>query len=220
MKEMPLILLLAVAVSGCATIVHTPTMSVPSRRDGVYHEVVMGQTLWRISKLYEVNLEELARVNRLEDVRRLRTGQVLFIPGAEKVIEKDKARASPETNTFIWPVDGVVISRFGSKKENVKNKGVDILAREAIAVRASKSGRVVFSDEHVRGYGKTVIINHGDEYQTVYAHNSEILVSLGDEVRQNQTIAKVGRSGRTTRPVLHFEIRNRGRPQNPLYYLP
>jgi len=67
--------------------------------------------------------------------------------------------------------------------------------------------------------GKTVILDHGNNFQTVYSYNSDILVKVGDLVSQNTVIAKVGRTGRARQPSLHFEVRKNGEPQNPIYYL-
>jgi murein DD-endopeptidase MepM/ murein hydrolase activator NlpD len=77
----------------------------------------------------------------------------------------------------------------------------------------------VFCDEWLKGFGKTVILDHGDNFQTVYAYNSAILVNIGDVVGQNTVIARVGRGGRAKEPSLHFEIRRSGESQNPFYYL-
>jgi murein DD-endopeptidase MepM/ murein hydrolase activator NlpD len=120
---------------------------------------------------------------------------------------------------FVWPARGEVISCFGSKFDRSKNKGVDIRVDEGTDIRASKSGRVVFCDEKFKGFGKTVIIDHGSRYQTVYAYNSIILVKVGDEVSQNTVIARSGSTGRAKEPSLHFEIRKDGRPEDPLSYL-
>lgn len=121
--------------------------------------------------------------------------------------------------SFTWPVRGEVIADFGSKIGYTKNKGIDIQASPGSAVKAANSGQVVFKDDLFRGYGRTVIIDHGNNYQTVYAYNSEILVNVGDIVNKNDVIAKVGSSGRAKLPSLHFEIRRDGEPQNPRYHL-
>jgi len=123
-------------------------------------------------------------------------------------------------NMFIWPVTGEVIFPFSAKKGRVKNKGIDINADEGESVVASRSGKVVYLDEGFKGYGKTVILDHGNGYQTVYAYNSDILVDIGKTVNQKERIAKVGKTGRAKRASLHFEIRKNGEPQNPLSYLP
>jgi len=120
---------------------------------------------------------------------------------------------------FTWPVRGEVISPFGSKVGRVVNKGIDIQAGEGADVRAARAGRVVYCDSHFKGFGKTVILDHGDKYQTVYAYNSDILVKVGDAVERNSIIAKAGRTGRARESMLHFEIRKDGEPQNPFYYL-
>ena len=81
------------------------------------------------------------------------------------------------------------------------------------------AGTVIFAGRQ-SGYGAIVILRHGDDLATVYAHASALLVSEGDEVEQGTPIARVGRSGRTTGPHLHFEVRKGTRPRNPLLYLP
>ena len=122
--------------------------------------------------------------------------------------------------SFIWPVTGTVISSFGSKIDYIKNKGIDIQAPRGSDVRAARAGRVVFRDDKLKGFGKTLILDHGDSMQTVYAYNSQILVSVGDAVKQNEVIAKVGDTGRAKAASLHFEVRKNGRPDNPINYLP
>ena len=148
-------------------------------------------------------------------------------PTAVPSLACNTVRASLTRNTyfksahdsFVWPVRGSIIAAFGSKIGKVRNKGIDIKASEGYRVLASRAGKVVFCDEKFRGFGKTIILDHGDNFETVYAYNSSILVSVGDIVRQNQEIARVGRTGRAREPSLHFEIRKSGQPQNPFSYL-
>jgi murein DD-endopeptidase MepM/ murein hydrolase activator NlpD len=120
---------------------------------------------------------------------------------------------------FAWPVRGPITSYFGTIAGKVKNKGIDIKSSEGSGVRAAKAGKVVFCDTQLKGFGQTIILDHGNNFQTVYSYNSAILVHVGEVVEQNMVIAKVGRSGRATEPSLHFEIRKNGVPQNPVYYL-
>lgn len=209
-------------LAGCARapIVSPPKEIAPPFKEepGIYHKVVRGETLWRLSKTYGVELEKIVAANRISDVERIAAGQMLFIPSATKPIETKLATNVKED--FIWPVKGKIILYFGVQKGASPNKGIDIQAREGATVVASRSGKVIFSDDKVKGYGKTLILDHGDELQTLYAHNSEILVKIGDEVKQFTPIAKAGTTGRTKTPYLHFEIRKRHQPQNPFYYLP
>jgi murein DD-endopeptidase MepM/ murein hydrolase activator NlpD len=86
-------------------------------------------------------------------------------------------------------------------------------------VHAARGGRVIYRDR-LRGYGNLVIVAHDDGYATVYAHVRDASVHPGVEVRQGQTIAAVGRTGKTSGPNLHFEIRKDNVARNPLFYLP
>jgi septal ring factor EnvC (AmiA/AmiB activator) len=189
----------------------------PSPKEaGLYHKVRRKETLWRISKMYGVDLERLAAANRLHDKKKIYAGQVLFIPQAGVTSFGESAKEK----SFVWPLKGKMLSFYGSSKDGVKNKGIDIKARHGEAVIASRSGKVSFVDENMKGFGKTIIIDHDDNYSTVYAYNSQIFVEVGQRVRQGTIIAKAGQSGRAPSPRLHFEIRKKHEPQNPFYFLP
>jgi lipoprotein NlpD len=117
-------------------------------------------------------------------------------------------------------VEGKVISVFGMRRSSAINKGIDIQTLEGTEILAARGGKVSFIHERMPGLGRTVILDHGDGFATVYAYIGEILVHPGQNVSQRQVIARVGRSGRALVPALHFEIRRNQRPQNPFYYLP
>ena len=120
--------------------------------------------------------------------------------------------------SFMFPIDGGrIISRFGKRGRRM-HKGIDIKAPEGTPVRASEDGVVIFSG-FLRGYGNVIIIKHEGNYFTVYAHNKYNIVKEGEFVRKGQTIAKVGRTGNATTPHLHFEIRRKTKPLNPLVFL-
>ncbi len=201
-------------LAGCAGISHITTPS--ERGAGLYHKVRPRETLWGISRLYGVELEGLASANNIRDAEKILAGQLLYIPAPDLsgFENGDKGKQ------FVWPLKGKILSSFGNKKGGVKNKGIDNRARHGEAVIAARSGRVSFIDENMKGFGKTIIIDHPDEYSTVYAYNSQILVRVGQRVRQGTVIAKAGQSGRTTSPRLHFEIRREHKPQNPNHFLP
>lgn len=218
------IFVLILTMGGCAPlpVIKEPKEVLPApKMGGVYHKVAKGETLWRISRNYGVDIEAIVESNGLSDARLIKSGQRIFIPTVSAQ-PAPKVEPSPvhSKEDFIWPVKGKVISYFGEKKDSAPNKGIDIQARDGMIVVASRSGRVIFSEDKVKGFGKTVIIDHGDGIQTVYSHNSEILARVGEDVRQAQSIAKVGSTGRGNSPYLHFEIRKRHKPQNPFYYLP
>jgi len=121
--------------------------------------------------------------------------------------------------SFAWPVHGPVIASYGQDAKNGRNKGIDIAASEGAEIKAAKGGVVVFCDEKMKGFGKTVIIDHGGGFQTIYAYNSQITVKVGDTVNQSDVIARAGQTGRAISPCVHFEIRRSGQPQDPDKYL-
>ncbi len=120
---------------------------------------------------------------------------------------------------FIWPVKGVITSRFG-RRHGRWHDGVDIAAPRGTPVHAAADGVVIYADRRLTGYGNLVIIRHAHELFTAYAHNERMLVKQGERVRRGQVIATVGATGRATGPHLHFEIRIGARPVDPLAYLP
>ncbi|NLD38852.1 MAG: peptidoglycan DD-metalloendopeptidase family protein [Desulfatiglans sp.] len=125
-----------------------------------------------------------------------------------------------ETSTRpVWPLDGKISSSFGFRKDPFTGKrkfhaGMDLAAKEGSDIKAVMSGRVQMVDEQ-KGYGKVLVLDHGEGYATLYAHNSDITVKSGDWVQKGAIIAKVGSTGRSTGPHLHFEVRKDGQRLDP-----
>jgi murein DD-endopeptidase MepM/ murein hydrolase activator NlpD len=197
----------------------------------VRHRVKPGDTLYRIGKAYGVEYGEVARANGLENPDRIEVGQELVIPHATRElpvevitpVQSREDRPAPtelprDRVAFIWPVDGPVIAPFGERGD-VHHDGIDIAAAAGTPVRAARSGRVLYSDE-LRGYGKLLILEHGDGYATVYAHDRLNAVTVGALVHQGDAIAEVGDTGDSLQPSLHFEVRRDNVARNPLFYLP
>ncbi|WP_420348056.1 peptidoglycan DD-metalloendopeptidase family protein [Pelagibius sp.] len=118
-------------------------------------------------------------------------------------------------STFLWPVQGPVLSSFGGKADGVHNDGINIAAPRGTPVRAAENGVVAYAGEELRGFGKLLLVKHADGWITAYAHNEKLLVVAGDVVSRGQTIARVGSSGSVGRPQLHFEVRRGTRAVNP-----
>jgi murein DD-endopeptidase MepM/ murein hydrolase activator NlpD len=112
----------------------------------------------------------------------------------------------------------VLYGRYGVRAGK-RHDGVDIAAPEGTVVGAAAAGTVIFAGEQA-GYGHIVILKHAGGLVTLYAHAARILVDEGARVRQGDPIAKVGQTGRTSGPHLHFEVREGTRPRNPLLFLP
>lgn len=127
---------------------------------------------------------------------------------------------APEKNVpFRWPVEGVLFSKYGPR-DGLAHDGIDISAPEGTPVHAAADGRVIYAGDEVRGYGNLIIVKHEGFFSTVYAHNAENLVAKGDFVEAGQLIARVGQTGRASGPHLHFEVRVKSKPVNPVKHLP
>jgi len=141
------------------------------------------------------------------------------IPAEKKISPKKRAPRKSKKSILKWPVKGKITSRFGLRKGR-QHDGIDIAAKKGTKIVAAGSGKVIFSGKGPTGYGNMIIIKHSSNYVTVYAHNSKNRVRVGKRVKKGETIGYVGSTGRSTGPHLHFEIRKKLVPQNPLKYLP
>lgn len=151
----------------------------------------------------------------LKDV--FNSGPTTSTPHKARHVKREKQ--APYQGELSWPVEGTVKSDFG-KRGNGNHDGIDIFAKKGSSVVAAGSGEVVYSGK-LNGYGNLIIVRHKHEYFTVYAHNEKNLVKKGKKVKRGETeIAKVGSTGNATGPHLHFEVRHRETPQDPLKYLP
>lgn len=211
------------------------TLRIPDQ-DGIFYKVAKGETLDKIAKSYGIPADRIRKGNAPGAVDTLTTGVEIFLPGARPEASdsqsdekssgsgsKSSTPAKSYTRSYRWPVVGKINSPFGWRRHPVTRRrdfhtGVDIKSPRGRAIKASKAGRVEYSG-WMGGYGRVVVIRHGDGYSTLYAHCNSISVRKGQSVSQGQTIASVGTSGRTTGPHLHFEIRNGKSPVNPLRLL-
>ena len=145
----------------------------------------------------------------------------------EKVIQElqKKSKLKYSGGKLLWPVpsSGAITSPFGMRLHPIlgtsrMHTGIDIAAEMGADIVAAANGQVIFSG-YYGGYGYAVIIDHGDGISTLYAHCSALLVKEGDTVKRGQAIAKVGSTGLSTGPHLHFEVRKNGVPVNPMDWL-
>lgn len=209
------------------------TLRIPDQ-DGVFYKVAKGDTLDKIAKSYGIPAERIRKGNAPEATETLIAGKEIFLPGARPEASDNSsggrgssrnssAPAKSYTRSYRWPVVGKINSPFGWRRHPVTRRrdfhtGVDIKSPRGRSIKASKAGRVEYSG-WMGGYGRVVVIRHGDGYSTLYAHCNSVAVRKGQSISQGQTIATVGTSGRTTGPHLHFEIRKGKSPVNPLKLL-
>jgi murein DD-endopeptidase MepM/ murein hydrolase activator NlpD len=131
--------------------------------------------------------------------------------------QAETATAAPSAGGLVWPVNGPVTSGFGMRWERM-HTGIDIAVPTGTPVHAAAAGTVVYAS-WMSGYGFLVAIDHGGGLATAYAHNSSLLVSVGQHVSQGQVICLSGSTGHSTGPHVHFEVRVNGAPVDPLQYL-
>lgn len=127
------------------------------------------------------------------------------------------------TGKFVYPVKARITSPYGPRRHPVfgvrsMHTGIDLGAPRNTSVKASEGGLVIYSGWY-GGYGQVVILDHSKGYSTLYAHLGKIKAKVGQRIRQGQTVGYEGSTGYATGPHLHFEVRSKGRPQNPVYYL-
>jgi murein DD-endopeptidase MepM/ murein hydrolase activator NlpD len=173
-----------------------------------HHRVRFGETLWQISRRYNVPPEKIMRANHITARNYLVVGQMLLIP-------------EPSERKLIYPLPRrvQVTSPFGLRIHPITgrrelHKGVDLAAKMRTPVRAAAAGLVRFAGR-MRGYGLVVMIEHGDGLSTLYAHLSAISVMAGRRVKAGEGIGYTGNSGLSTGPHLHFEVRVKDEPVDP-----
>jgi murein DD-endopeptidase MepM/ murein hydrolase activator NlpD len=216
MKNLVLILMF-IGLTGCATVPPYTGPSLPVSAQGVsgaHHCVEAGQTLWKISKLYSVDIDDIIRLNHISESSTIEIGQILLIPNR---VKPQNISINSSGDDFIWPLKGRVITNFGLTYHNLINKGINIQAPSGSEVLATRGGRVVFYASSFGNYGKTIIINHGDGFCSIYSRISEVFVQPGENVQRGTLIGRVGSSSRDKNSYLHFEIRKSAMPQNPLF---
>ena len=181
--------------------------------DGTWHTIQSGDTLINIARKHNIkDWKELQKLNDISNPKHLKIGQEIFIPSGESV-------------GFAIPlgIPLVVTSEYGYRNHPITrhyrlHEGIDFRASTGTRVYASKTGKVTYA-RRKGGYGKTVSIQHEDDFSTSYGHLSRIYVSVGDFVQQGQVIGLAGNTGISTGPHLHFEIRYKGKSENPARHL-
>ncbi|MFP3897284.1 MAG: peptidoglycan DD-metalloendopeptidase family protein [Anaerolineales bacterium] len=198
--------------------------------DGAYHTVASGETVESIAKEYEVEPSAITGYagNALEPSYELKQGDKLIIPGGVKPYEPQQVPqrqttqrvttpkdAQKGSGAFAWPMSGRITQKFWSG-----HQAIDIGAPQGTSIVAADAGHVVVSQDSNVGYGRMLIIDHGNGYETLYAHLSASFVEVGSSVSGGQLIGHCGSTGYSTGPHLHFEIMKNNVRQNPMVYLP
>lgn len=184
-------------------------------------------TVYSIAWRYGLDFHDLARWNHIGPDFRITVGQTLIlapaaataaapplkVPKPPRATAPAKPPAVASALSWVWPTDRL------SAPQAVSGGGILLPGRVGQDIRAASSGRVVYNGTGIRGYGNLIIIKHGENLLSAYAHTREPLVHDGQEVALGQVIAHMG-EGAPQKPVLYFEIRRNGKPVDPLAFLP
>jgi len=202
--------------------------------DGVFVAIRKNDNLSTIASRYRVSVDDIVKYNKINQEDPIFSGQEILVPGVvapKTASTSSSSRYIPSSNTanlpafnpltsngqFVWPTS--THTHFISQGYHYRHKAIDLNRLNGWGIYASASG-IVRTYTCRYGYGLHIDINHGDGWVTRYAHLSSFNVKAGDYVQQGQLIGRMGSTGRSTGPHLHFEIRYNGKPQNPLSYLP
>lgn len=202
---------------------------------GIAYEVAPEDSLEAIAVQYDVAAVDIQLINGLSPDGSVQPGQTLLLPGARPRRALLASRGGPDrseapdpastpsrsiaTGGWVWPIEGGIhSSEFGGRWGGF-HSGMDIAVPTGTEAVAAAAGIVSFAGWD-GGYGYCVVIDHGDGVQTKYAHASALLVQEGQQVGQGQPVIRVGSTGNSTGPHLHFEVLVDGVPRNPRHYLP
>lgn len=192
--------------------------------NGAYHKVKAGDTLDSIAERYSVDVQVIieCEYNELEEPYQLQPGQRLVVPGGTRPLVPKYVQATAPapadaprgSGNFMWPASGYLTQGYW-----LGHQAVDIGAPTGTPIYAADTG-YVSGTGWMGGYGNYIIVNHGNGFETLYAHLSRIRVIAGQGVQRGDVIGLMGSTGRSTGPHLHFEIRQGGVKRNPLGFLP
>lgn len=239
------VMAISFVLAGCASrtshapitdMTQAPATDGQTQRAGSGSYVVKaGDTLYSIAQGNNVDVGRLAQLNDIQDPSQLRVGQVLRLDGSLPKSDTGTAQATPiapvapvtpvgstakaradDANVinWAWPTNGKIIQGF-----NFSTKGIDLEGTPGDPILAAADGKVMYTGNGIAGLGNLILLGHSDGFITAYAHNQDLLVKTGQEVKKGDKIATLGSSDSET-PRLHFEVRRRGTPVDPLSYLP
>ncbi len=142
-------------------------------------------------------------------------------PGPKVSWNGERLYSHPEEPyQFDWPLDQARLSRGFAIGGRKSHWGLDLANKKGTNILSAERGVVIYTGKGFRGYGNLIVIEHNEEWATLYAHLDEIDVREGDQVTRGQPIGKMGRTGHASGVHLHFELRHNRQPVNPMAYLP
>jgi len=188
------------------------------------HTIEQGDTGFSLAYRYAVPWNDIAVANGIDPQAPLQIGQELLIPtvfDAPGAAPRPAAPApAPATTRFTWPLSGPIRRGFTPRGQSSYHDGLDIEAPEGTAVRAAAAGTVIFAGKEKNQFGNLVVIDHGNGWYSAYGSLGRVTVKERHQVAQGERVGLVGNTSVTGRTELHFELRQDGKPVDPLAQLP
>lgn len=207
-----------------------------------HHTVARGENLIRIAWRYGLDYRDIAAWNRLDSPDLILIGQRLRLsppsdwegpvpravartpvppapaPGATRQATAPARQVVPGrgSGNWDWPTEGQLVKRFNPSE--LGGKGIQIGGQPGQTIRAASDGHIVYKGSGLRGYGRLIIVKHSDSLLSAYGYLGRMFVEEGDRVSKGQSIAELGNDSNP--PVLHFEVRQNGKPVDPLRFMP
>lgn len=240
--------MVAIFMGACAVNAPPVINKSPSRKIPEAYEVKAGDSIYEIAWAYGLDFVDIVKWNNLKPPYAIKPGQVIKLrkqtatassnstaPAKPLVVAKTlPAKQSPSPVAAVvdtasapavtfsktpgkwrWPAQGKLVNKYSPSEGR---KGIQIFGDEGSPIHATAAGEVVYAGEGLLGYGKLIIVKHSSRFLSAYAHNRDILVKEGQTIKSGEQIAHMGSSG-TQNTMLHFEIREDGKPVDPLKYL-
>jgi len=224
---------LLAACAALCTCAHTSRPLHDDNPPGTWHVVKPDETPAQIAQEAGIPLEDLLEINGLKRGQPLKPGRLIYVLGASPqttAAAANSATSEPPAEPAAegeaskaplrWPLARPILTSLFGKRWGRDHEGIDMRAPTGTPVLAAADGEVLYAGDKVRGYGNMVVLQHAGDLLTVYAHNSLLLVHVGDRITAGQEISRVGETGHATGPHLHFEVRRKQEPQDPLQFLP
>lgn len=207
--------------------------------DGIY-VVKKGDNIYSIARKTNSSFSELIANNNLKKPYNIYVGQKLKVVAnattqtknvvesnglervkedTEPVISNKQQTIGSSESTFIWPVKGEVIKKFGKQEDGSFNDAINIKSAKGIKIQATDEGEVAYAGNELKGFGNIIILKHKNGWLSVYGHCDTVNVKVKDKVGKGQVIAMVGNSGNVTEPQLYFSLRKGRTAMDPLKYL-
>lgn len=242
-------LLFVLVLPGCGSGRPAPVYGGYGPAPAGYYRIRNGDTLYKIAGRHRIDYKTLARWNKLGFPYRIYAGLLLRVEPPRGVSagrdSRQKAKTALRSPTkgattakkstkvarraanrgaraasglrWRWPLKGKIVQRF--RRGDRTRQGIRIAGRPGQKVLAAEGGTVVYSDGGLKGYGNLIIVKHNSNYLSAYGFNRRLLVGEGARVKRGQDIAEIGQASDGAYR-LHFEVRSRGTPVDPLNYLP